>query len=280
MMTQNGVLSGPAGTTCSVDHRDERCDGWVDVADDEVTALARRVDALDSRALIEEVLEQTPDTTVYAALFETLRRRAPDAEAAQTILDAYEAGRVDSWLAAEVLGWSRHPAGFETLCAMLSSGERGADTAGAALAQLGGDEAARALLGYLAPNHSVSTRCAAAHGLAHLGTTRALDAIADACVAGRVPMPRAVDCLSPRIALARVESLLAFEHERARVLGAEIVAQWVRHPDDSFVLGDVERARLAPRLDAVLASAQGFFRRSTRRVLEELLREHAGRGAR
>ncbi|WP_104985660.1 hypothetical protein [Sorangium cellulosum] len=157
-----------------------------------------------------------------------LERRAPDADAAGALVEAYRAEEAPPWLAAHLLGCIGHEAGYATVREILlnAPGSLAESYAGPALAKIRGERALQDLCVLLRDAPKQVSREGAACGLGRLGSPSAATALLEAATAGRIRWHTAAGILAGTpIAPRRLGELLRSGETAQLRLATEIV--WV-----------------------------------------------------
>jgi hypothetical protein len=138
-------------------------------------------DALLDERLAGALSRDRPGCPWKEAVHE-LRRRPPDRECAQVVVEASRDPRIPGWLTAALLGALRHPVGYRTVLDLLRAGLD--QYTGGALVAMRGAEAFPDLAGVLqAEGLPWSAYEAAARGLGEIADPRVPDLLAAAVVA-------------------------------------------------------------------------------------------------
>ncbi|XXX82471.1 hypothetical protein WMF30_27330 [Sorangium sp. So ce134] len=160
-----------------------------------------------------------------------LERRAPDADAASAVEQAYRAGEAPPWLAAYLLGCIGHEVGYATVREVLltAPGLLAESYAGPALAKILGERALPDLCALLRDAPKQASREGAAYGLGHLKSPRAEEALLEAVTTGRIRWHTAAGILARiPIAARRLGELLRSSETVQLRLATEIV--WLALP--------------------------------------------------
>ncbi|WP_437607670.1 hypothetical protein WMF20_43370 [Sorangium sp. So ce834] len=191
----------------------------------------------------ESMMSDTSTKLVAAALADHARfkhvaaelgRRAPDADAAGALVDAYRAGEAPPWLVAHLLGCIGHEVGYALVREILLSapGMLAESYAGPALAKILGEHALSDLCMLLRDAPKQASREGAAYGLARFRSPSAEAALLEAASAGRIRWHVAANVLADiPIAPSRLcELFRSGGIERLR-LATEVVSAALRDAD-------------------------------------------------
>jgi hypothetical protein len=177
----------------------------------------------------ELVLRVMTGAMAFTVAAVALERLSPDEEAAAIVVDAYQQGRVEPWLAALLLGAIRHERGYPTALAILRRGARRSSEiyAGPAMAKIRGVEAFDDLAAVLRePGLGRRAYEGAAYGLGKIADPRVLVLVIEAFMRDRISIDTAGSIAGDRGSEAVLLSYLASVEQRYRRFALHAFFSW------------------------------------------------------